>query len=64
MDKPQERKTIKITLMKGMIGVIQSHKDTVRALGLHRRHHTVERVDTPEIRGMINAIRYMVKVTE
>ncbi len=57
-------KTIKITLVKGMIGVTKTHKATAVALGLRKRNHTVEQPDTPEIRGMINTIRYMVEVTE
>lgn len=57
-------KTIKVTLVKGMIGVTKTHKATAVALGLRKRNHTVEKPDTPEIRGMINTIRYMVEVTE
>lgn len=57
-------KTIKVTLVKGMIGVTKTHKATAVALGLRKRNQTVEKPDTPEIRGMINTIRYMVEVTE
>ncbi|PPD12104.1 MAG: 50S ribosomal protein L30, partial [Methylotenera sp.] len=45
---------IKVTLVKSVIGRIESHKATVKGLGLRRMHHTVELQDTPAIRGMIN----------
>jgi len=54
--------TIKVTLVKSVIGRIEAHKATVRGLGLRRMHHTVELQDTPAIRGMINAVSYLVKV--
>jgi large subunit ribosomal protein L30 len=57
-------KTIRLTLVKSMNGRLQSHKDTVRGLGLRRMHHSVEVIDTPENRGMINKISYMLKVEE
>jgi ribosomal protein L30 len=57
-------KTLNVTLIKSTIGRIESHKATVRGLGLRRMHHTVTVEDTPAIRGMINAINFLVKVTE
>ncbi len=54
--------TIKVTLVKSVIGRIEAHKATVRGLGLRRIRHTVELQDTPAIRGMINAVNYLVKV--
>ena len=54
--------SIKITLVKSTIGRIEAHKATVRGLGLRRMHHTVELQDTPAIRGMINAVGYLLKV--
>ena len=56
--------TIKLTLVRSMNGRLQSHKDTVRGLGLRRMHHSVEVSDTPENRGMINKVSYMLKVEE
>ncbi len=56
--------TIRLTLVKSTNGRLQSHKDTVRGLGLRRMHHSVEVIDTPENRGMINKISYMLKVEE
>ena len=55
---------IRITQTKSSSGRLQSHKDTVRGLGLRRMHHSVEVNDTPENRGMINKISYMLKVEE
>ena len=51
-----------MTLVKSPIDRIEAHKATVRGLGLRRMHHTVELQDTPAIRGMINAVSYLVKV--
>ena len=54
--------TIKVTLVRSVIGRIEAHKATVKGLGLRSMHHTVELQDTPAIRGMINAVSYLVKV--
>ena len=54
--------SVKVTLVKSTIGRIESHKATVRGLGLRRMHHTVELQDTPAIRGMINTVGYLLKV--
>ena len=53
---------IKVTLVRSLIGRIESHKATVKGLGLRRMHHTVEVQDTPAIRGMINTVNYLLKV--
>lgn len=57
-------KTIKITLVKGAIGYNKAQKETVRALGLRKMNQTVEKPDNPAIRGMINAVRHLVVVSE
>lgn len=54
-------KKIKVTLVKSVIGTVESHRATVRGLGLRRIRHTVELVDTPEVRGMINKVSYLLK---
>ena len=54
--------TVKVTLVKSTIGRIDSHKACVAGLGLRRMHHTVEVLDTPANRGMINAVHYLLKV--
>ena len=57
-----EKKTLKVKLVKSPIGCKQSHRATVRGLGL--RGVNSERVleDTPAVRGMINKISYLVLV--
>ncbi|CAM3844340.1 50S ribosomal protein L30 [Rouxiella silvae] len=57
-------KTIKVTQTKSSIGRLPKHKQTLTGLGLRRIGHTVEREDTPSVRGMINLVSYMVKVEE
>lgn len=52
---------IKVTQIKSVIGTIEKHRACVRGLGLRRMHHTVEVLDTPENRGMINRVNYLVK---
>jgi large subunit ribosomal protein L30 len=57
-----DAKTIKVTLVKSIIGTKAPHRDCVRGLGLRRLHHTVELEDTPAVRGLINKVSYLVKV--
>jgi large subunit ribosomal protein L30 len=54
-------KTVRVTLVRGVIGTRESHRATVRGLGLRRINHTVELEDTPAVRGMINKVNYLVK---
>ena len=53
---------IKVRLLKGLAGCRQSHRDTVRGLGLKRINHVVELTDTPEVRGMLNKVNYLVRI--
>jgi large subunit ribosomal protein L30 len=55
-------KTIKVKLVKSPIGCKQSHRDTVRGLGLRRVNSVRELQDTPAVRGMVNKISYLVLV--
>lgn len=57
-------KTIKVTQTRSSIGRLPKHKATLRGLGLRRINHTVELIDTPAVRGMVNKVSYMVKVEE
>ena len=57
-------KELKVTLTKSVIGRLKSHRDCVRGLGLRRTHHSVTVIDTPENRGMINKVSYMLSVEE
>ncbi|OIR07874.1 50S ribosomal protein L30 [mine drainage metagenome] len=59
--KTAQAKTLKVTLVRSIIGTKESHRATVRGLGLRRMHHTVEVEDTPAVRGMINKVYYLVK---
>jgi large subunit ribosomal protein L30 len=54
--------TLKVQLVRSPIGTKQSHRDTVRGLGLRKLGSVRELQDTPAVRGMINKISYMVKV--
>jgi len=55
---------IRVTLVRSPSGKIRSHRETVRGLGLRRMNHSVELQNSPEIRGMINKVNYLVKVEE
>ena len=61
MAKPKE---LKVTLVKSKFGRLKSHKACVAGLGLRRMHQTVTVIDTPEIRGMINRVSYLLSVEE
>ena len=54
--------TVKVTLVKSTIGRLANHTACVRGLGLRRIGHTVEVLDTPENRGMINTAYYLLRV--
>lgn len=59
-----DAKTIKVTLVRSIHGRLKKHQACVRGLGLKRMHQTVDVIDTPENRGMINRVQYMLKVDE
>jgi large subunit ribosomal protein L30 len=54
--------TVKIKLVKGLIGTKESHRATVRGLGLRKLNSESTLEDTPAVRGMINKVAYLVKV--
>ncbi len=54
-------KTIKVTLVKSVIGTKQDHRATVRGLGLRKINSSAMLEDTPAIRGMIRKVAYLVK---
>ena len=56
-----DKKTVKVTLVKSLIGRIEAHRACARGLGLKKINQTVEVLDTTENRGMINKICYLVK---
>jgi large subunit ribosomal protein L30 len=55
-------KVLSITLIRSGIGYSQKHKDTLRALGLHRLHQTVIQADTPTVRGMLSKVNHLVVI--
>ncbi|MGD8592004.1 MAG: 50S ribosomal protein L30 [Gammaproteobacteria bacterium] len=55
---------IKLTLIKSVHGRIAAHKACVAGLGIRRMHQTVTVQDTPENRGMINKVSYLLKIEE
>ena len=59
-----EQNKLKVTLVKSMNGRLKKHQACVRGLGLRRMHQTVEVLDTPENRGMIQKVNYMVRCEE
>jgi large subunit ribosomal protein L30 len=56
-----ETKNIRVKLVRSLNGRLKKHQACVRGLGLRRIHHTVEVIDTPENRGMIKKISYMLE---
>lgn len=62
--KMSDAKTLKVTLVKSVHGRLPNHKLCVKGLGLRRINHTVEVIDTPENRGMINKVHYLLDVQE
>lgn len=64
-NKPKATKgQVKLTLVKSKFGRLANHKACVSGLGLRRMHHSVVVADTPESRGMINRIAYMLRVEQ
>jgi len=55
---------IKVRLVKGLAGIKQRHRDTVRGLGLKKINQTAELADTPAVRGMINRVNYLVRIDD
>jgi large subunit ribosomal protein L30 len=56
--------TLKITQLRSTIGCKQNQRATLKSLGLRKIRQTVEKPDTPQIRGMILTVRHLVTVEE
>ena len=56
--------TLQITQRKSKNGADKAQRDTLRSLGLRKIGQTVERPDSPQLRGMVHAVRHLVEVTE
>jgi large subunit ribosomal protein L30 len=63
MAKKKQAK-IRVKLVRSMNGRLENHKACVRGLGLRRINHIRELEDTPEVRGMIRKVSYMVECEE
>jgi large subunit ribosomal protein L30 len=59
-----DKKQIRLTLLRSAYGRVPGHRECVRGLGLRRMHHTVTVQDTPENRGMVAKVAYLLKVEE
>ena len=57
-----QKKTLTVKLVKSVAGTRQSHRDTVRGLGLRKVNSQRTLEDTPAVRGMINTVAYLVLV--
>ena len=57
-------KKMRITLVKSIASTKEDHRATARGLGLKWTNHTVDVIDTPSTRGMVNKIGYLIKVSE
>ena len=57
-------KVLRITLVKSAIGYSETHKGTIKALGLRKLHQTVEQVDGPVLRGMLRQVAHLVEIEE
>ena len=57
-------KQLKVTLVKSKFGRTKGHAECIRGLGLRRIRHSVVVADTPENRGMINKVQYLLNVEE
>jgi large subunit ribosomal protein L30 len=56
------KQKVKVKLVRSVIGVRQSHRATVKGLGLRKLNSESCLIDTPEVRGMINQVSYLVTV--
>ncbi len=59
-----QKKQLKVTLVRSPIGTRESHRATVRGLGLGKLNSSRVLEDTPAVRGMINKVSYLVSVSE
>jgi large subunit ribosomal protein L30 len=56
--------TLAITQVKSSNGANRRQRDTLRSIGLRKIGHTVEKPDSPQLRGMVQAVRHLVSVEE
>ena len=63
-ENTEPKKTLTVKLVRSVAGTRESHRATVRGLGLRKTNSTSTLEDTPSVRGMINKVSYLVKVEE
>jgi large subunit ribosomal protein L30 len=54
--------TIRITYTKSVAGYTADQEQTIRSLGFNRLHQTVEKPNTPDVRGMINKVSHLLEI--
>lgn len=59
-----EQKKITLRQVRSLIGTIPAHRIIVKSLGLRRPNHTIERPDTPAVRGAVAKVPYLVQIVE
>jgi large subunit ribosomal protein L30 len=64
VDVAAESKALKVTWVRSTIGHKAAARGTIRALGLHRLHQTVAIADTPENRGMLRRVAFLLEVED
>lgn len=64
MSAAKKERTLKLQWVVSFIGCTHDIRATIRGLGFRRMEQTVERPDTPAIRGMVRKVRHLVKVVE
>lgn len=64
MAKAKDNGKVKVTLVKSKYGRLKKHRACVAGLGLRRINHSVVVEDTPENRGMINKVSYLLRIEE
>ncbi len=62
--KSEEISTLRVTLVRSLIGRPKDQEATVQSLGLRRIHQTVEHPDSPSVRGMLTKVSHLVRVEE
>jgi large subunit ribosomal protein L30 len=62
MTSPKKTRSLRITLLRSLVGYPERQHQAARGLGLRKIRSSVVRPDTPEIRGLVNKIVHLVKV--
>ncbi len=62
--KTTPKEALSITLVRSPIGTPMSHRIILRGLGLRRLHHTVVRPNTPQVKGLVHKLSYLLEVRD